>query len=34
MRDVGMLPDGFKKIIGTSLLVIAIGLTCLWGLFA
>lgn len=34
MRETGMLPDGFKKIMGVMLLSIAIGLTCLWGLFA
>lgn len=34
MKDTGMLPQGFKVLLGTLLLFISIGLMSLWGIFA
>lgn len=30
----GALPQGFKKILGVLLLIIAVGFTAIWGVFA
>lgn len=30
----GMLPSGFKTVIGTLLLIVSIGLMSLWGIFS
>lgn len=34
MHDEGMLPEGFKRFMGVSLLIISIGFMSLWGVFA
>ncbi len=34
MKDDGFLPQGFRPVIGTLLLIVSIGIMSIWGVFA